>query len=102
VLRLLVAASVVSSSPILVTRMKEALSSSETSVLTRTTRRKTPFFKSNSVFRDIMPCSPVARQLTFRSVLSPPSSGLKISICLLPDSRWIFSWLIRPTVSVVK
>jgi hypothetical protein len=37
--RLLVTASVVPSSPILVTLMKEALSSSETSVLTRVTRR---------------------------------------------------------------
>jgi hypothetical protein len=40
--RLLVMASVVPSSPILVTLMKEALSSSETSVLTRATRRKIP------------------------------------------------------------
>jgi hypothetical protein len=37
--RLLVTASVVPSSPILVTLMKEALSSSETSLLTRATRR---------------------------------------------------------------
>jgi hypothetical protein len=37
--RLLVTASVVRSSPILVTLMKEVLSSSETSVLTRATRR---------------------------------------------------------------
>jgi hypothetical protein len=37
--RLLVAASVVPSSPILVTLLKEALGSSETSVLTRATRR---------------------------------------------------------------
>jgi hypothetical protein len=40
--RLLVTASVVPSSPILVTLMKEALSSSETSVLTRVTFRNIP------------------------------------------------------------
>jgi hypothetical protein len=40
--RLLVTASVVSSSPILVTLMMEARGSSETSVLTRATRRNTP------------------------------------------------------------
>jgi hypothetical protein len=40
--RLLVTGSVVPSSPILVTLIKEALSSSETSVLTRTTRRNIP------------------------------------------------------------
>jgi hypothetical protein len=45
--RLLVTASVVPSSPIIVTLVKEALSSSETSILTRAIQRniqKTPFF----------------------------------------------------------
>jgi hypothetical protein len=40
--RLLVRASVVPSSPILVTLMKEAVSSSETSVIIRATQRNTP------------------------------------------------------------
>jgi hypothetical protein len=42
--RLLVTASVVPSSPILLTLMKEALSSSETSVLTRATRHHSGSF----------------------------------------------------------
>jgi hypothetical protein len=48
--RLLVTASVVPSSPILITLMKEALSSSETSLPHGVTSQKTPFFTERHVF----------------------------------------------------
>jgi hypothetical protein len=64
--RLLVTGSVVPSSPILVTLMTEELSSSETSVLTRATRRKIPedtilYMKYACIIQYMLMCCHVPR-----------------------------------------
>jgi hypothetical protein len=77
--RLLVTASVVPSSPVLVTLMKEALSSSETSVLTRSTRRNIP----EDVILHNHRCENLKSYITF-------SYWSVAAFCLVPTENLVF------------